>query len=185
VELLDALEMAFDHTTAILAGVRPDQLDQPTPCRDWDLRAVIGHMTAIVVNCGLGAAGDDRLPRVLTVPLEPDVAAQFRAAADRTLTAWRAVDLATGEVNIGRAPRPARVALGINLLDTSTHSWDVARATGQDPTLPAGLAETVLAVGRGFVDDDLRRSAGFDPALDAPDGTGPTGALVAFLGRRP
>jgi len=38
-ELIDALEATFEHTHAVIARVRSDQLADPTPCRDWDARA--------------------------------------------------------------------------------------------------------------------------------------------------
>jgi uncharacterized protein (TIGR03086 family) len=75
--------------------------------------------------------------------------------------------------------------MSINLLDTATHSWDIARASGQDANLPDALAETVLAVCHGFVTDDIRKFAGFDPPVPVGADAGPTERLVAFLGREP
>ena len=53
-ELLEALTQTFDHTTEIVAGVRTDQLDRPTPCDEWELRAVLAHMIGVVMNMGRG-----------------------------------------------------------------------------------------------------------------------------------
>ena len=80
---------------------------------------------------------------------------------------------------------PVPAGMSINLLDTATHSWDIARATGQDANLPDALAVTVLAVCHGFVSDEIRQFAGFDPAVAVGADAGPTDQLVAFLGRRP
>jgi len=138
----------------------------------------------VLANCGRGAGGDELLPDGNAIPLDTDLGGQFRAEADRALAAWKACPL-DGEVNIGAGPMPARAALSVNLLDTTAHSWDVARATGQDPTLPDELATTVLAVAQGFVTDDLRARAGFDPAIPVPTDAAPTDQFVAFLGRQP
>lgn len=183
-ELLDALSQTFDHATKVVAGVGPDQLTSPTPCTEWDVRAVLGHSLGVVTNMGLGARGEDLLADVNGLTLDADVAEQFRAEADRTLAAWTSRGL-DGEVNIGAGPMPVPVALSINLLDTATHSWDIARATGQDAHLPDELATTVLDLAHGVVSDDVRSFAGIAPAIIVDADASPTDQLVAFLGRQP
>jgi len=183
-ELLDALSQTFDHAAKVIAGVRSEQLDAATPCREWDVRALVSHTIGVVENIGRGASGAELLTDVNSVPLDADIGAQFRAEADRTLAAWTARGL-DGEVDIGAGPMPIAVGIGINLLDTAAHSWDIARATGQDANLPDAVAATVFAVCQGIVTDDLREFAGFDPAIVVGDDAGPTEQLVAFLGRKP
>jgi uncharacterized protein (TIGR03086 family) len=183
-ELLEALSQTFDHAGKVVGGVQADQLSDSTPCREWDVRHLLSHMVGVVANMGRGVRGEELLADINSFPLETDFGAQFRAEADRTLAAWtaRGVD---GEVNVGAGPMPVTVALGINLLDTSMHSWDIARATGQDSNLPDEVAVTVLAVCQGIVTDEIRGFAGFDPVVDIADDAHPTDQLAAFLGRRP
>lgn len=183
-ELLEALSQSFDHTAKIVDGVQPAQLDAATPCREWDLRTLVGHMTGVVVNMGRGANGEELLADLSAFQLDADPAAQFRTEADRTLAAWTARGT-DGEVNIGAGPMPVAVAMSINLLDTTTHSWDVARATGQDGNLPDDLAATALSLCQSIVTDEVRGFAGFDPVVAlGPDATR-TDQLVAYLGRTP
>ena len=183
-ELLDALAQTFDHAVRVVAGVQPDQLDGATTCRDWDVRALVAHMTGVVMNMGRGASGAELLADINAVPVEPDFGTQFRGEADRTLAAWVARGL-DGEVNVGAGPMPARVGIGINVFDTATHSWDIARATGQDANLPDDVAATALAACQSIVTDDTRKFAGFDPAVAVGAAGSPTEQLVAFLGRQP
>lgn len=183
-DMLDALAQTFDHATKVMAGVGADQLDAPTPCREWDLRALVAHTMGVVANIGLGARGQALAGDPNSFALQADLAAQFRAEADRTLAAWTARGL-EGEVNIGAGPMPAQAGISVNLVDTATHSWDIARATGQDGNLPDELAATVLTVGRGLVSDQLRAFAGFGPPIAVAPDAGPTDQLVAFLGRQP
>ena len=89
-DLLDPLAQTFDHTTKILAGVGPDQLDRPTPCTEWNVRSVVGHTLGVVMNMGRGARGDELLADMNGVPLADDLSEQFRTEADRTLAAWKA-----------------------------------------------------------------------------------------------
>jgi uncharacterized protein (TIGR03086 family) len=184
-EMLDALSQTFDHTTKIVSGVRADQLDDQTPCSEWPLRTLLAHMTGVVVNMGRGASGSELLPSIEGYVMEPsDLGAQFRSEADRTLAAWRAHS-DDDVVNVGAGPMPARVALGINLLDTATHSWDVARCTGQDANLPDTVAIAALACANQIVSDEIRGFAGFSPAISTGPDASPTDQLVAFLGRTP
>ncbi len=181
-ETLDALAQTFDHATSVIGSVRPDQMSAATPCSEWDVRALLTHTVGVVTNIGNGVRGDE-MSDPNSIALDGDVAAQFRSAAASTLAAWRSAGL-EGETNIGAGPMPSSVAVGINLVDTTTHAWDIARATGQAEELPADLANTVLAVAQTFLNDDIRGFAGIDPAIEPGAGATPTEKLVAYLGRR-
>ncbi len=183
-DLVTALDQTFAHAAVVAAGVRPEQLDDATPCTEWDVRALAMHTLGVVENIGRGVRGEALMPSPLGMPLEADLGAQYRRVMASTLAAWRAADL-TATVDIGAGPMPGGAAAGINLLDTATHSWDLARATGQDPALPAALAEQVLAAAQGIVSPDIRGFAGFDPEVEVGPDADATARLVAFLGRRP
>ena len=87
-------------------------------------------------------------------------------------------------VDAGPGPMPGRVLAGINLLDTATHTWDIATATGQPAKLPDGVAEAALEASRATISAEIRPGR-FGPELPAPTDAGPTEQLVAFLGRQP
>ena len=87
-------------------------------------------------------------------------------------------------VDAGRGPMPGHVLASINLLDTATHTWDLATATGQDQELPADVASAAMEASRLIVDDEIRPGR-FGPEQIAPDGASATQRLVAFLGRTP
>ena len=183
-ETLDALALAFDHDAVIIAGVDPDRMTAPTPCTEWDVRALLTHTIGVVANIGCGVRGEGLIPDPDHIALDDDPAAQFRSAAAGTLAAWRAAGL-DGEVDIGAGPMPGSVGVKINLVDTTTHIWDIARATGQPEDLPEQLAVTALATAQSFLGDDVRQFAGIDPAVSMGADATPTEAFVAFLGRRP
>lgn len=183
-ELLDALAATFDHTGSVIAGVRPDQLDAPTPCADWAVRDLLAHTVGVVTNMGCGVRGEELLADVNATNLDADLGAQFRAIAASTLAAWRSSGL-DGEVNVGAGPMPAMVGASINLLDTAAHSWDIARATGQPEALSADLAAAVMGACQMVVTDEVRGFAGFSPAVPVGADASPTHQIVAFLGRQP
>lgn len=182
-DVLQALSETFDHTEEVLRGVGPDDFDKPTPCPDWDVRALVGHFVGVVVNMGRGAGGEALLASDEAFPVGEDLARRFRTEADRTLAAWRDQGL-EGEVDVGAGPMPASLAIGVNLVDTSTHTWDVAKATGQGTALPVDVATTAFEVAQGFV-PQLREVVGIAPPVPVADDASPTDRLVAFMGRQP
>ena len=182
-DLVQALSQTFDHTAEVVGRVRPEDLDKPTPCPDWDVRALLAHFAGVVVNMGRGAAGEGLLAPDDAFPVGNDLAGRFRAEAERTLAAWKAHGL-EGEVDVGAGPMPASVAISVNLVDTSTHTWDLARATGQPEELPDDVAATALDVAGGFV-PHVREVVGIDPPVPVPDDASPTAKLVAYMGRHP
>ena len=65
-------------------GVDPAMLDRPTPCSEYDVRALLGHLVATVVRARVIAEGGDptTMPVVITGVPDDGWAAEL-AAADR------------------------------------------------------------------------------------------------------
>src|SRR5680860_1195515 len=38
------LERVLSSTEAVVGAVDPDSLERPTPCREWDVRALLNHL---------------------------------------------------------------------------------------------------------------------------------------------
>ncbi len=182
-DLVAALSQTFDHTHGVIAGVRADQMSNATPCTEWDVQALITHALGVVAGIGSAVRGESPKEGA-QFALDGDAAAQFRSLADGTLAAWKNVDL-NSEINIGAGPMPGSAALSINLLDTATHSWDIAHATGQPEALPEELAALIFGICQGFITDELRSFAGFNPSVPVSADANSTLKLVSFLGRNP
>lgn len=116
--------------------------------------------------------------------LAADPASQFQTAAGAALEAWGAPGVLEAIVDGGPGPMPGHVLAGINLLDTATHTWDLATATGQSAPLPDDVATAALEASRATISPQLRPGR-FGPEIAAPAGAAATDALVAFLGRTP
>src|SRR5438270_2009163 len=182
-ELVDALDQTFGHAHTVIAGVRPDQYGDETPCAAWDVRELLAHMIGVVSHMAATTAGEPS-PGPGGFELGADPAAQFRAAADAALAGWRRPGIMDGTITAVVEPMPGRVLAGINLLDTATHSWDLATATGQSAELPPAVAEAALEAGHQIVKAPIREGR-FGPEIEPHPGCGPTDRLVAYLGRQP
>jgi uncharacterized protein (TIGR03086 family) len=180
---VEALTVVFDYGTRIVGGISADQLTDPSPCRDWDVAAVFTHMCGVIEGMGSAASGTVVHP-LADYRLDPEFHDQYARETRRTLAAWSQCDL-TQVIELGPGPGPALVGLNINLLDTSTHLWDLARATDNPERLPDDIAETILEVARTIVTDEGRSAVGFDPEISLGAGSTPIDRLVAFLGRQP
>ena len=84
---------------------------------------------------------------------------------------------------IGEVPLPEAVSRFFTA-DVFMHTWDLARATGQDEALDPGRCAQLLD-GMQPLDDLLRSSGQFGPRVDVPDDADVQTKLLAFIGRDP
>ena len=180
-DVVSALSETFDCMHRVSAGVAPGALGRPTPCAEWDVAALMTHAFGVVDALGSVAGGGVPAAFVLD---RGAPAAQFRTIADRTMAAWRSSGVMEREMNGGAGPMPGAAYASINLLDTLTHSWDVAKATGQDPAIDEALAAFTLGVCEQLIAPQIRPGRFADPVAVAT-GASSLDRLVAFLGRTP
>ena len=68
--------------------------------------------------------------------------------------------------------------------DVLVHTWDLAKATGQDASIDADFAAGMYE-GMLPMDAMLRQSGHFGPRVDVADDADPVTKLIAFTGRTP
>ncbi len=166
--------------TALVESVPPDQWEAPSPCQGWTARDLVAHL---VEGHGIFLGLVDRelgpIPPVDDDPLGAWTAARDVVQADLD-DPGKASAAFEGELG----PSTFEQAIGRFLCtDLVVHSWDLARATGQDERLDPDDVRRVSADMRS-VGDALRGSGAFGPAVEPPAGADEQAALLAFLGRR-
>ncbi|PGH50042.1 TIGR03086 family metal-binding protein [Streptomyces sp. Ru87] len=180
---------AAAQLAVLLDDVRPEALARPTPCADWDVRALTEHIVSVAeAYAVIGETGRDEAPdgvRARPLPEAPaDRAAVFATARERLAAAWRddakldkAYVLPWGEVS-------GRGTLTGYLLDGVTHAWDLARALDSGRPLDPELAEVSLAAARRVLPPERRGGpTPFEPVRPAPQDADAYGRLAAWLGR--
>jgi uncharacterized protein (TIGR03086 family) len=179
------LGRALDSTLAVLAKVEPGQLDAPTPCASWNVRALVNHFIGTTrwwagTVTGEGGAVDVDYAG-------GDFAAAYQESIRIAVAAFEADGVAGAMVRLPFGEFPGAVVLGMAAMEQFTHGWDLARAVGYPTDLDPGLATELLAQARLAITDAYRGADGqalFGPAAAAPAGAGPADQLAAFLGRR-
>lgn len=83
-----------------------------------------------------------------------------------------------GEVPLDRAVDQFYTA------DVFLHTWDLARATGQDESLDPDKCAQMLA-GMEQMDEVLRASGQYGPRVAVPDDADAQTRLIGFIGRDP
>ncbi len=183
------MQRACASTERILDGVTPAQYGLATPCERWDVRALMNHVLG-TLSLGSALLGDTQ-PDVNMAPGElPDI----DLVGDDPLKAYRIgvealLGSATGDAltrshTTPLGEMPGAVLGGFTTLDITAHGWDLAKATGQDATLDASLAEDVLGFARQTI-SDTTRAPRIGPEVAVAPGASVTNQLVGYLGRRP
>jgi uncharacterized protein (TIGR03086 family) len=168
---------------AVVAGVRPDQWDDPSPVEEWRVRDVVRHLVEWFPPFLSSGAGVD-LPSGPSVDEDPagawnhlygEVLALLEdpASADRVLS----------NPHIGDVPLPRAVSQFFTG-DVFQHTWDLARATGQDATMDPERCAAMLAGAEPY-EDAMRQSGQYGPRVEVPEDADVQSKFIAFLGRDP
>lgn len=183
-EMLDAMVAINRNAARLIGEVADDQWEEKTPCTEWSVRDLVGHMigTTRYFEACAGRTDAPAAPGEPAGSIGDDPAATFEEAAAATMAAWTAEGALDGDVTIP-AEMPAVAALGVNLLDTGIHCWDLATAIGADHGLTDGQVALIDRWVRKVVTDDVRAGGGFGQDLD-DGGSAGLRSTLAFAGRR-
>ncbi|MET8690905.1 TIGR03086 family metal-binding protein [Streptomyces sp. NPDC004732] len=164
--------------------------DRPTPCADWTLLDLLGHMTAQNHGFAAAARGEGELPAHWRVP---DIAADPARAYGESVAALVEpfAEAGGGErefvlPELGRS-LPGRVAVSFHFLDLAVHAWDLSRSLRLEVQLPYSIWESALQVARRVPTDEQTRGPGafFAPVRPTPGQATPLTETLTLLGRSP
>lgn len=178
-EVSQRYALVADGFAARLAAMTPDKWSAPSPCTDWTARDVVVHVinTHRRVRASLGDVS------AAEVDPEDHLEAQWSSATAAIRDALADEALASKTVGGMFGEQPFEALVGRLLIaDTLIHTWDLARATGQDERLDEDAASKALEF-LSPIDEAIRRPGGFGPKLEPPPGADAQTRLLAFAGR--
>ncbi|OXS31648.1 TIGR03086 family metal-binding protein [Streptomyces sp. XY006] len=181
----ELLELARERAVPVVRGIGDGALAAPTPCAEYDVKALVDHLFQVIVQFQRLAAkqASDFGEPADAVSAGPDWRERLAREAERLVAAWSAPGAEEGTT--GAMGMPARLVGSMALLDLTVHVWDLARATGQDDP---GADEAVVAELAGAVDElapTARRMGVFGEPVPEPEGASAFERLLARTGRNP
>ena len=182
----ELLVRALESAQQYVAGIRADQWADPTPCTEWDVRELVGHL--VNGNLWAGELFNGKTMAEVSDRFDGDVLGDDPAGAFTSSVAIaKEVVLAPGAMeaicHLSFGDYPGSEYAEQLFLDMLVHGWDLATATGQDARLAQDLvaacypvAQKIVAVasGDGVFGEDLPVTSDADLQT----------RLLATLGRR-
>jgi uncharacterized protein (TIGR03086 family) len=155
--------------------VSPEQRQLPTPCRDWDVAAVLAHMSggAVYLMDALGAAGQGS-------PWPDPVAVKACAAVLRRPGALEQKCMSPAGFEWSVAEAAAGTAM-----DQLIHTWDLAVAIGGDRRLDPEVVDAVVAMFLPQMPEIGRQAGLVGPEVPVPAGASAQDRLLGAMGRNP
>lgn len=185
--IADWHERALNATRDVVAGVRSDQWDWPTPCEDWNARELVNHVVSgnhWAAELGAGKTIEEVGDRLDGDMLGNDPLAAYEASAKVAAEVFQAPGALEAPCAVSYGPVPGEVYAGHRFMDVLIHGWDLAKATGQSTDLDDDLVNAAIEVTEPQL-EGLKMSGAFDTDVEVPEGAGPQTRLLAWLGRRP
>ena len=156
--------------------------DAPAPVDGWTARDVVAHLVEWFPDF-LHSATGIALDRVASAVDDPVRAWQVHADAVQRVLDGPEANITFSHPMVGEMPLPEAVDR-FYTSDVFMHTWDLARATGQDEQLDADTCADLLA-GMSAIEDVLRSSGQYGPAVPVPDDADVQSRMLGFIGRDP
>lgn len=195
---------AVDIATPIIAGVRPEHLGLPSPCHDYNVKGLLDHLVFVLYRvAAIGRGQEAFAPGSLGDPVveHVDWAADWLTAADAVDDVWSDDALLATTVVLPWATMTGADVLAMYVSEITTHTWDVATATGQQPRWEDAVCQLALDTMRRDLPmadrtpmwDAFRATAPANLQFDAPFANAVAVSsdaplidqLVAWTGRQP
>ncbi|MBA4859897.1 TIGR03086 family protein [Streptomyces sp. PSKA54] len=169
--------------------VTEEQLGAATPCPDYAVRNLLGHVVGLTVAFR-DAARKDFGPTTDTDPgssmpdVEPDWRGVLPKLLDELAEAWRDPQAWEGMTRAGSVDLPGAVAGAVAIDELVVHGWDLARATGQEyapDTSSLEAARSLLAQAA----EDPTGGGLFGPVVPVPPDAPLLDRVIGLSGRDP
>jgi uncharacterized protein (TIGR03086 family) len=194
---------AISYALGICALVGPGEMALPTPCADWDLAMLLGHLSDSMADLETairtGHLDPEHSPGAVSVPGDPIEVLRDRAA--ELVCASYCYGGPEDFVTVGGLPVPAGLVACTGAVEIAVHGWDVSAACaragcggagcggaggggagGEVRPIPASLATRMLQLCPLLV---VGREGLFAVPVEVPAQASPGDRLVGYLGRDP
>jgi uncharacterized protein (TIGR03086 family) len=192
---IELLAGAISYLLGVCAPIGPGEMTLPTPCPDWDLARLLGHLCESMTDLETalrtgrldlegppGRAGGDPVDALRDRAAQLLCASYCHAGPERF-------------VAVGGLPMSAGLVACTGAVEIAVHGWDVSAARARagrgsagregdvpETPIPAGLAARMLRLSPLLV---AGREGLFAVPVEVPAQASPGDRLVGYLGRHP
>jgi uncharacterized protein (TIGR03086 family) len=166
----------------VVRGV--DDLDAPTPCAEFDVRALVAHLLTWGPSLA-GAGRGESVPPLEDVRVGDDWAERVEERVADVAAAWADDSAWEGTTHMGGPTEmPADLIGGMVLAELLVHGWDLGRASGQRPEWDDDVLE--FALDEVAKTADQGRAMGvYGAEVVVPDGASTLDRVLGLTGRDP
>lgn len=179
---------AATATSQVVAGIDKGQLDDPTPCTDWNVRDVLNHMINGLYAVGAGSRGE----KVDFNHPQQDFAAgdyvhEFGSAAQEAIAAFSEDGAMEKSFTMSWGDTPGAALIGVSTSDLVIHGWDLAQGTGQPYEIDPEVAEASYGMVTSMMQPKgkMPRGDAFGDPIEVADDAPIEDRLMAYVGRKP
>ncbi len=176
----ELFEASVKATRRIVAGVKPSQLGQPTPCDKWTVQQLLDHINQAsgYLATSFGGQKADTAGKGIAEAYDAATSAAVKAvqapgALQKTVKGPMGGDMPGGAF--------ASMIFSDNLL----HCWDLAKATAQSTALDPKLAQACYGTMSKMPLDMARQRGAFGPEVKVAPNASTQDKLLGLTGRDP
>ncbi len=184
---VELLVVANDEFARRLRLVGHDDWQRPTPCSEWDVRALVNHVVGANLRYQmlLHGASPEQVEATRTVDhLGDDALASFVATADGVVACFHEDGALERIAHHTTGDRTGRDLLSMRVLDAAINGWDLAQAIGVDETLCDDVVAFLLAYTADLDLGPQQRAFALADG-EVPRNASPQDQLLHRLGRHP
>ena len=185
------LEPATRALADVVARVRDDQLEAPTPCPGTSVAGMLDHIDGFALAFTAAAEhteppGGSQPPVVDASRLAADWRTRIPARLAALAEAWRVDDAWVGMTKAGGVDLPSEVAGVVALDEVVVHGWDLASATGQQYSVEQAQLDAVFGFVRASAEQNPDGTPGlFGPPVTVPEDAPLLDRVIGLAGRDP
>lgn len=185
IDIRDAYRRALDSFGRRVHLIQADQWGLPTPCVDWDVRALVNHLVnenlwvpELLSGRTVAEVGD----RYEGDLLGDDPIKAFDTSAQAAVQAANSHSALTRVTHLSFGDVPGEEYITELFADALIHTWDLARAIGASDRLDAELVARCAEWFAG-AEESYRQAGVIGDHLDVPENADQQTRLLAAWGR--
>ena len=182
------LRDAVAQAGKVVSATSDADLGRPTPCDDFDVRTLLGHMDAVIRRITYvvdhGSVGDT--PSIVDGFADGDRGTTWKSDVDAMEQRLDDDSVLDKVLTLPFGTLPGRAAFATYVSELTTHAWDLASAIGRRDLLDGSLAVAGLATMKvGLPAEPRGGPIPFGPVVDVADDAPAYDQLAGWVGRDP